>query len=58
MAFWHYPSRRLVGDCTAKSQLFHSLVTDSAFADDIALYATSCDDLESVAFSFVSSAKL
>jgi len=33
--------RRLVGDRTAKSSLERVKVTESQFADDLALYATS-----------------
>ena len=32
---------KLVGDCTAKSRLSEMRVTESQFADDVALYATS-----------------
>ena len=41
--------RKLVGDCTAKSRLSEMRVTESKFADDVALYATSRDSFESVA---------
>ena len=33
--------RKLVGDRTAKSRLQCTTVTESQFADDVALYATS-----------------
>ena len=43
----------MVGDCTAKSRLSEMRVTESQFADDVALYATSRDSFESVAADFV-----
>ena len=45
--------RKLVGDCTAKSRLSEMRVTESQFADDVALYAISWDSFESVAAEFV-----
>ena len=45
--------RKLVGDRTAKSRLNEMRVTESQFADDVALYATSRDSFESVAAEFV-----
>ena len=45
--------RKLVGDCTAKSRLSEMRVTESQFADDVALYATSRGSFESVATEFV-----
>ena len=45
--------RKLVGDCTAKSRLSEMRITESQFADDVALYATSRDSFESVAAEFV-----
>ena len=45
--------RKLVGDRTAKSRLSEMRVTESQFADDVALYATSRDSFESVAAEFV-----
>ena len=43
----------MVGDCTAKSRLSEMRVTESQFADDVALYATSRDSFETVAADFV-----
>ena len=48
--------RKLVGDRTAKSRLSVVKVTESQFADDVALYASSRTSLESVARKFVSGA--
>ena len=45
--------RKFVGDRTAKSRLSGMRVTESQFADDVALYATSLDSFESVAAEFV-----
>ena len=45
--------RKLVGDRTAKSRLSEMRVTESQFADDVALYATFRDSFESVAAEFV-----
>ena len=45
--------RKLVGDHTAKSRLREMRVTESQFADDVALYATSQNSFESVAAEFV-----
>ena len=45
--------RKLVGDHTAKSRLSEMRVTESQFADDVALYATSRDSFESVALEFM-----
>ena len=45
--------RKLVGDRTAKSRWSEMRVTESQFADDVALYATSQDCFESVAVEFV-----
>ena len=44
---------KLMGDRSAKSWLLQSCVTESKFADDAALYASSHDGLEAVASSFV-----
>ena len=49
----HKYGRNLVGDCTAKSRLNEMRVTESQFADDMALYATSRDSFESIAAEFV-----
>ena len=48
--------RKLVGDRTAKSRLCVVRVTESEFADDVALYTSSRDCLESVAKKFVEEA--
>ena len=45
--------RKLVGDHTTKSRLSEMRVTESQFADDVALYATSQDSFESVTAEFV-----
>ena len=45
--------RKLVGDRTAKSRLSKMRVTESQFADDVALHATTWDRFESVAAEFV-----
>ena len=45
--------RKLVSDRTAKSRLCVVRVTESEFADDVALYTSSRDCLESVAKKFV-----
>jgi len=45
--------RRLVGYCTAKSRLERVQVTESQFADDLAVYAASWTAFESVGQSFV-----
>lgn len=44
MRFKH--GRKLVGDCTAKSNLSLVKVTEFQFADDTATYGTSRDDFE------------
>lgn len=48
--------RKLVGDRTAKSRLSVVRVTESQFADDVALYAGSRGSLQSVAEKFVAGA--
>ena len=45
--------RRLVGDRTAKAKLQEVRVTESKFADDVALYATTRMVLEQIAGEFV-----
>ena len=45
---------KLVGDRTIKSQLLLDMITESQFADDAALYATSEQKFQTVAQSFVS----
>ena len=49
---------KLVGDRTPKSRLLRSCVTESKFADDAALYASSREGFETVASSFVAVARL
>jgi len=48
--------RRLVGDRTVKSRLESVQVTESQFADDLALYAASQIAFESAGKSFVAGA--
>ena len=48
--------RRLVGDRTAKARLQEVQVTESKFADDVALYATTRVVLEQIAGEFVRTA--
>ena len=48
--------RKLVGDRTAKGRLLSTSVTESQFADDAALYATSRPVFEDVVSSFISCA--
>ena len=48
--------RKLVGDRTTKSRLSEVRVTESMFADDAALYATSRDSFESATIDFVKTA--
>ena len=48
--------RRLVGDRTAKSRLQSVLVSDSQFADDVALYTTTRDNLQIMATEFAAPA--
>lgn len=45
--------RRLVGDRTSKSHLDQIRITESQFADDVAMYATSHEAFESATRSFV-----
>ena len=45
--------RKLVGDRTAKSRLNGVRVTESQYADDVALYTRCQDCLESVTKKFV-----
>ena len=45
--------RRLVGDRTAKSQLNVVRITESQFADDLALFSSTQDKLENVTAGFV-----
>ena len=56
--FCYCHGRKLVGDRTPKSRLLRSCVTESKFADDAALYASSCEGFETVASSFVAVAGL
>jgi len=53
VSFRYSHGRKLVGDRTAKSHLQTSCVTESKFADDAALYASTRDNFEAVASSFV-----
>ena len=48
-----HPGRKLVGDRTAKSRLAVVKVTESQFADDLALYASTREKLERVTAGFV-----
>ena len=48
--------RKLVEDHMAKSKLDIVRVTESQFADDVALYAGSRDKMESMALKFVEEA--
>ena len=45
--------RKLVGDRTAKSCLSAAVVTESQFADDLAIYATSREEFEFITNSFL-----
>ena len=58
MTFCYFHGRKLVGDRTPKSRLLRSCVTESKFADDAALYASSREGFETVASSFVAVAGL
>ena len=40
--------RKLVGDCTVKSRLLRVRISESQFADDLALYAVNCAMFELV----------
>ena len=53
MYFRYSHGRRLVEDRTAKSHLELSCITESKFADDAALYASTHEGFEEVASSFV-----
>ena len=48
--------RKLVGDRTAKSRLEDIQVTESQFADDVAVYATTREGLETAATEFMCAA--
>ena len=48
--------RKLVGDRTAKTRLQEVRVTESQFADDVALYATTREVMEQAAGEFVKTA--
>ena len=52
MGFRYKLSRKLVGDRTKKSQLLPDVITESQFADDAALYATSEESSVIVTQSF------
>ena len=47
------PGRKLVSDWTSKSWLNVVKVTESQFADDLPLYASTCDRLDHVTTDFV-----
>ena len=48
--------RKLVGDRTAKTRLEATVITESKFADDAALYAVTRPAVERVAVTFVATA--
>ena len=52
VGFRYKLSRKLVGDRTKKSQLLLDVITESQFADDAALYATSEESSVIVTQSF------
>ena len=52
MGFRYKLSHKLVGDRTKKSQLLLDVITESQFADDAALYATSEENSVTVTQSF------
>ena len=52
----HRIGRKLVGDRTAKSRLQEIRMTESQFADDVAVYAATREALEQVAAAFVNTA--
>ena len=54
----YHHGRKLVGDRTGKSRLDVVRLTESQFADDVALYTRTHDELESVARKFVEGACL
>ena len=54
----HKHGRKLVGDRTAKSRLQCTTVTESQFADDVALYATSRIVFDRMSSIFVNVASL
>ena len=49
--------RKLVGDRTAKSRLSTVTATESQFADDAALYATTCPVFETMTSTFITCAR-
>ena len=53
VSFRYSHGRKLVGDRSAKSRLLPSCVTESKFAGDDVLYASSRNGLEAVSSSFV-----
>ena len=57
MFFQYHHGRKLVGDRTSKSCLLLSNVSESMFADNAALYASSREGFEAVASSFIVVAK-
>ena len=52
----HRIGRKLVGDRTAKSRLQEIRMTESQFADDVAVYAATREALEHVSAAFVNTA--
>ena len=57
MSFRYHHGHKLVGDRTSESCLLLSYVSESMFADDAALYASSREGFEAVASSFIAVAK-
>ena len=57
VSFWYHHGCKLVGNRTSKLCLLLSNVSESMFADDTALYASSCEGFEAVASSFIAVAK-
>ena len=58
VTFCYCHGHKLVGDHTPKSHLLRSCATESKFADDAALYASSREGFETVTSSFVAVAGL
>ena len=50
--------RKLVGDRTAKSHLSEVVITESQFADDVAIYSTTREAFERATSEFVHSASM
>ena len=53
VVFRYRHGHKLIGDRTAKSWLLLDIITESQFADDATLYATSEENFIAVAQSFV-----